>query len=166
MIIKVKVSNMVKNIAIHCLPVLQSHLINIIGETVERQDTRVKRIAAKQIIKLDSILYYPKDGQDLMMSMLEIAELNYRLASPWTYFCGELEREPEPYSADGMLFHALVHLARIEEGLLIWEWHLERIRALGLEISPGEEIAWPITRDFVSIMDREGKLRRFHRFSS
>lgn len=166
LIIKGEASNIVKNIAIHCPQILQSHLLEIIGETVERQGTRVKRIAAKEIIKLDPILYYPKDGQDLMMAVVEIAELNYRLASPSTYFFLELDGEPEPYSTDGVLFHALVHLVRIEEDLCAYGWPPEQVRALGLATNPGEDVAWPITREFVSIKDRQGNVRTFYRLSS
>ena len=53
-----------------------------------------------------------------MLAAVEIAELKYRLASSSAYFAAELIREPEPYSSDGILFPALVHLVRIEEDAL------------------------------------------------
>ncbi len=154
-----------RNPQIHCARILQCHLIDIIGETVERQKTPVRRIAAKEIIKRDSIIYYPKDDEDVVIAAVEIADLKYRLASPSTYFAGELLSEPELYSAEGILFHGLVHLVRIEEDLFAWSWLPEQVRALGLAINPGEDVAWPITREFVTIKDREGNERSFYRLS-
>ena len=156
---------MMTDLAVRCPQILQSCLIEIIGETVARQESRIRRIAAKEIIKRDNIIYYPEDSHDLMIAVVEIADLNYRLASPATYFFVELEGEPEPYSTDGILFSAFVHLVRIEEDLFAWGWHPEQVRALGLAINPGEELAWPITRDYVTIKDGEGNCRGYYRFS-
>jgi hypothetical protein len=164
-IIKAEASDIMNNIAVHCPQILQNHLVEMIGETVERQGTRVKRIAAKEIIKRDPIPYYPKDSQDLMMAAVEIVELNYRLASPSTHFSAELEREVEPYSTDGMLFPAVVHTVRIEDDLFAWSWLPEQVRALGLAMNPGEDIAWPITREYVTLQDRDGNCRPVYRVS-
>ncbi len=154
-----------KNIAIRCRPILQRHLIDIVGDRVERQETRVKRIAAKEIIKLDPILYYPKDNYELTMAEVRIAELNYRLANPETHFYAELKNEPEPYSTEGMFFHALVQVVRVEDDMFAWSWHPEQLRALGLAFNFSEVIAWPITREYVTIQDSDGTSRRFYRFS-
>jgi len=64
-----------KNIAIDFPQNLQSHLIEIIGEAVERLGTRVKRIAAKEIIKCDNLICNLKGSQDLTIAMAEIADL-------------------------------------------------------------------------------------------
>jgi hypothetical protein len=88
------------------------------------------------------------------------------MTSSSTNFWGEVLGETEPYSADGILFSALVHLVRIEEDLFGYGWLPERIRALGLEINPGEDLVWPITREFVTIKNRDGNTREFHRLSS
>jgi len=151
---------------LRCPNVLGNYLIEIIGETVESQGTHIWRIAAKEIIKHDRILYYPKDCRDLMIAAVELADLNYRLVDSLSYFSGKLSGEPEPYSADGILFPAWVHLVRIEDDLFAWGWLPEQVRALGLVIKPGEEVAWPITREFVNIKDRVGNCRRFYRLSS
>lgn len=144
--------------------ILCNYLIETIGETVERQRTQIRRIAAKEIIKRDAIMF--NTIGDPTALMVEIAELNYRLASASAYFAGELLNEPEPYSADGILFSALVHLVRIEGNLSAWGWCSEQIRALGLAINPGEEVAWPITSDWVAVTDGEGNCRPFYRLSS
>jgi hypothetical protein len=158
-------SNMLTDLAIRWPQVLQSYLIEIIGEIVERQETRIRRIAAKEIIKRDNIIYCPKDSQDLVKAMVEIAGLKYRLASASTYFPEELFNEPEPYSADGILFSAFVHLVRIDKDLFAWGSLPKQVRALGLAINPGEELAWPITRDWITIKDSEGNRRVYYRFS-
>ena len=121
------------------------------------------KFAAKEIIKRDNIIYYPKDCQDLMIAVVEIAQLNCRLATPATYFSGEPDSELETYSADGILFASLVHVVRIEQDLFAWGWLPEQVRALGLAIYPGEGLAWPITREFVTIEERDGSRRPFYR---
>jgi hypothetical protein len=151
---------------IHNPEILQNYLIEIIGETVESQGSRVRRIAAKEIDNRYNIIRNANDGQDLMIAALEIANLSYRLASPSIYFAEELLSEPEPYSADGILFPALVDLVHIEEDLFTWGWLPEQVRALGLANNPGDELAWPITREFVTFRDRYGYMRTFHRLSS
>jgi hypothetical protein len=151
---------------LRCRDVLGNYLIELIGETVEPHGTHIWRIAAKEIIKHDSTLYYPKDCQDLMMAAVELTDLNCRLADPLNCFSEELSGEPEPYSADGILFPAWVHIVRIEDNLFAWGWLPEQLRALGLAIDPGDAVAWPITRGFVTIKDREGNCRRFYRLSS
>jgi hypothetical protein len=96
----------------------------------------------------------------------EIAEFNDRLASPSANFAAELHTESELYSADGVLFSALVHFIRVEEDLLNWGWHPERVRTFGLEINFDEDLAWPITRDWVTINDHRGNTREFYRLTS
>ncbi|MGO9449646.1 MAG: hypothetical protein ACLQDV_01185 [Candidatus Binataceae bacterium] len=157
---------MEKKTAIYCPPVLQNHLIEIVGETLGRQDTWLMRVAVKKIIKLDSILSFPKDSQDLTRSVVEMAELNRRMASPWRYFFEEVEREPEPYLADGILFHALLFIVRLEGDLFAYGWLADQVRALGLAINPGDSVVWPITSEFVTIEDRHGNCRPFYRLSS
>jgi hypothetical protein len=44
-----------------------------------------------------------------------------------------------------------VSLVRIEKDLLAYGWLPEQIRAHGLSINLGEEVAWPINGDFVAI---------------
>ena len=155
------------DIIIRTSQILQSHLIDIIGEAVEHQSNQVRRLAAKEIIKRDDIIYFPKSSQDIMMAAVVIGDLNYRLASASNYFAGELLRmEEEPYAADGILFPALVHLVRIEQDLFAWQWLPEQVRALGLAINRGENVAWPITQDYVTIQDAEGNCRQCYRLSS
>jgi len=50
--------------------------------------------------------------------------------------------------------------------LCAYGWPPEQVRALGLAINPGEDVAWPITREFVSIKHRQGNVRTFYRLSS
>jgi hypothetical protein len=58
------------------------------------------------------------------------------------------------------MFTTLVHLVRIEADLFAWGWLAERL-PLGLAINVGEEVDGPITREFVTIKDREGSCRPF-----
>jgi hypothetical protein len=138
--------------------ILQSYLIEIIGKTVEYQGTRITRIAAKEILKRDILIWNAKDGSDVMLAIVEIAELKNRLASSSIYFAAELHRESEPYSADGILFPALVHLVRIEEDALDWGWLPEQLRALGLAMNHGEELTW-LTQEWLkfSIAETAGE---------
>jgi hypothetical protein len=158
-------SNIMNDMAIHNPRTLQSCLIETIGETVECQGNRVRRIAAKEIVKRDSLIWNAKDGSDVMLVLAEIAGLKDRLASPSVYFAAELLREPEPYSADGILFPALVHLVRIEKDALEWGWPPEQLRALGLAMNYGEELTW-LTPEWAEISDRDGNRRRIYRFPS
>jgi hypothetical protein len=144
--------------------ILQSYLIEIIGETVVCQETRVTRIAAKEIVKHDTLIWNAKDDSDIMLAVIEIAELKDRLANPSIYFAAELLREPEPYSVDGILFSALVHLVRIEEDALDWGWLPEQLRALELAMNHGEELTW-LTKEWAEITYR-GDRRRIYRFPS
>jgi hypothetical protein len=157
--------NIMNDMAIHNPQILHSYLIETIGETVECQGTRVRRIAAEEIVKRDSLIWNAKDDSDGMLVLVEIAELKDRLASPSVYFAAELLREPEPYSADGILFPALVHLVRIEKDALEWGWPPERLRALGLAMNHGEELRW-LTQEWAEISDRDGNRRRIYRFPS
>lgn len=141
----------------------QNVLIKIIGETVEERDTKVRRMAARQIIKRDQIFNAICDPDALMV---EIGDLTDRLANPWANFAAELREEREPYAAEGISFSSLVHLVRVEDDLFAWGWLPERLRELGLEMNFDEELAWPITRDWLTIKGREGNLRRFYRHST
>lgn len=123
-------------------------------------------MAAREIVRLCDIFYSACTHEEILVSLVAIVDLKHRLANPLAHFPDELLTEVEPYPAVGILFSALVHLVRIEEGMFAWGWHPEQLRALGLAVNPGDEIAWPITRDFVSIMDAEGNVRPFYRFSS
>jgi hypothetical protein len=106
------------DIAVDQPQILRNLLINIIGETVECQGTQIRRIAASEIVKRDKIMFNASDRDALIV---EFADLEYRLARPSTYFARELLNELVPYSADGILFPFLVHLAhRIEEDLFGW----------------------------------------------
>ena len=154
------------DVAFHHPELLLSYLIAIVGETVEGHGTRLRRMAAKEILTLCNSFYCAQSYKDVLVLLVAIVDLKHRLANPSAHFPDELLTEEEPYSAVGISFSALVHLVRIEEGMLIWGWHPEQIRILGLAINPGEELAWPITRDLVSIMDREGNVRPFYRFCS
>jgi hypothetical protein len=143
--------------------ILRNLLINVIGETVECQGTQIRRIAAREIISRDKLMFNASDPDALIV---EIADLEYRLARPSIYFARELLNEPVPYSADGILFPVLVHLVRrIEEDLFGWGWLPEQARALGLAVNPGEELAWPTSPDSYEIRDREGNCRVYYRFS-
>jgi len=155
---------MMDDMTIHNTQIPQSYLTEIIGETVECQGTRVKRIAAKEIVKRDSLICNAKNCWDVMLAVVEIAKLKYRLASPSTYFAAELLREPEPYSAEGILFPALVRVVRIEEDALGWGWLPEQLRALGVAMNHGEELTW-LTQEWAEISDR-GDRRRIYRFPS
>ena len=55
-----EVSNIMNHMAIHNPQILQSYLIEIIGETIECQGNQVRRIAAKEIVKRDSLIAIPK----------------------------------------------------------------------------------------------------------
>jgi len=144
---------------------LLNDLTEIIGDVVEGKETKLRRLAAIEIARVHIMFHNANNGQDVLIGVREFVELKYRLADPFAYFAEELRTEPEPYSADGILFPALVHLLRIEDGMFVWDWLPEQVRALGLAINPGEEIAWPITREFVTIKDRDGRPRRFYRLS-
>jgi hypothetical protein len=157
-------SNIMNDMALLNPRVLQSYLIEIIGETVECQGARVTRIAAKEIVKCDTLLWNAKNDSDVMLAIVEIAEAKKRLTSPSIYFAAELLREPEPYSVDGILFPALVHLVRIEEDALGWGWLPEQLRALGLAMNYGEELRW-LTKEWAEISYR-GDHRRIYRFTS
>jgi hypothetical protein len=146
--------------------VLGNYLIEIIGETVESQNTRIRRIAAKQIIKLYCLLYYPQNMSEFAMAVIELGALICRLAIASFCFAEEIRDEPEPYPADGITFSTLVHLVRIEADLFACSWHAERIRALGLTINSGDEICWTIPYEFITIKDRDENCRRFYRLSS
>jgi hypothetical protein len=147
-----------------CPEVLYNYLIEIVGETVEKSDSRFRRIAAKEVVKFYTINTL-NGGQAALVFLIQTVDLKHRLPSPSTYFAQELVSETEPYSAEGILFPALVHLVRIEEDMFAYGWLPEQLRALGLAIKSGEELDWPINRDFVSIKDREGNVRSFPRFS-
>ena len=140
-------------------------LVEIIGDVVEGKETKLRRIAAREIARLHDRISNADNGQEHSICILEFLDLKYRLADPDTYFFKELNEEPEPYSADWILFSALVHLIRIEDDMFSWEWLPDEIRALGLAINPGEEVAWPISREFVTIKDRDGTPRRFYPLS-
>ncbi len=140
-------------------------LVEIIGDVVEGKGTKLRRIAAREIARLHDRISNADDGQEYSRCILEFVDLKYRLADPCTYFFAELSAEPEPYSAAGILFPSLVHLIRIEDDMSSWEWLPEQIRALGLAINAGDEVAWPITREFVTIKDRDGNPRPFYQFS-
>jgi hypothetical protein len=143
--------------------ILRNVLINVIGETVECQGTQIRRIAAREIISRDKLMFNASDPDALIV---EIADLEYRLARPSIYFARELLNEPVPYSADGILFPVLVHLVRrIEEDLFGWGWLPEQARALGLAVNPGEELAWPTSPDSYEMRDRAGNCRVYYRFS-
>jgi hypothetical protein len=70
-----EVSNIMYDIAIDYPQILGNYLIEIIGETLERQGTRVRRIGAKEIIKRDNIICHGKDGRSVMIAVVEIASL-------------------------------------------------------------------------------------------
>jgi hypothetical protein len=145
--------------------VLGNYQIEIIGDAVEHQSTQIRRMVAKQILKRDILIFFPQNCHDLMRAAVELEDLRLSLLSFLAYFAAEFRGATEPYSAEGITFSALVHLVRIEKDLLAYGWLPEQIRALGLSINPGEELAWPITGDFVAIKDREGNSRRFFRLS-
>ncbi len=149
----------------HHPEVLLNYLIEIVGDTVEGHETKLRRMAAREIVRLCNIFYGACNYQDILPCLVAIVAFNHRLANPSAYFSDELLTDEEPYSAEGISFPAFVHLVRIEEDMFAWEWRLEQLRALGLAINPGEQVAWPITRDYVSIMDAEGYVRRFYRSS-
>jgi hypothetical protein len=90
-------------------------------------------------------------------------EIACHLASNSTNFAEEIQDESESHSADGILFRALIDLVCIEADLFAWERLPEQVRALGLAINPGEEVARPITCDSVTIKDREGTCRASYR---
>ena len=143
---------------------LQNILIKIVGEAVEGRDTKVRRMAARQIIKRDNIFFNAIGDSDALM--VEIGDLKDRLANPSANFAAELLEEQEPYSANGISFSSLVHLLRVEDDLFAWGWLPERLRDLGLEMNFDKELAWPITREWLTIKDREGNPRRFYRHST
>jgi hypothetical protein len=127
------------DIAIDQPQILRNLLIDIIGETVECQGTQIRRIAAREIVKRDKIMFNASDRDAVIV---EFADLEYRLARPSTYFAREFLNEPVAYSADGILFPVLVHLVRsIEEDLFGWGWLPEQAPALALAVNPGEELA-------------------------
>jgi hypothetical protein len=163
LIIKVEASNIMHDVAIHHPKILRNHLIEILGEVVEHQGTRMRRLAAREIINRDKMMFNASDEDSLM---LEIADLEFRLARPSIYFARELLNEPVPYSADGILFPVLVHLVRrIEEDLFGWGWLPEQARALGLAVNPGEELAWPTSPDSYAIRDEDGNCHIYYRIS-
>ena len=154
---------MMHNVSIQHPQIFRNYLIENIGETVERRGTLIRRVAAREIIRRDHIMLNANDRDSLM---LEIADLEYRLARPATYFPEALHNERLPYSADGILFPVLVHLVRrIEEDLFGWGWLPEQARALGLAVNPGEELAWPTSPDSYAIRDAEGNCRVYYRIS-
>jgi hypothetical protein len=151
------------DIAIDQPQILRNLLIDIIGETVECQGTQIRRIAAREIVKRDKIMFNASDRDAVIV---EFADLEYRLARPSTYFARELLNEPVPYSADGILFPVLVHLVRsIEEDLFGWGWLPEQVRALALAVNPGEELAWATSLDSYEVRNRKGKCRVYYHFS-
>jgi hypothetical protein len=161
--IKVEAANIMHDVSIQHPQIFRNYLIEIIGETVERRGTLIRRVAAREIIRRDHIMLNVNDRDSLM---LEIDDLEYRLARPATYFPGALRNERLPYSADGILFPVLVHLVRrIEEDLFGWGWLPEQARALGLAVNPGEELAWPTSPDSYAIRDAEGNCRVYYRIS-
>jgi hypothetical protein len=140
-------------------------LIEIIGEAVEGRGTKIRRIAAREIIKRDKLMRNPVCGRDA--SLAEIAELKYRLTRPANYFAGELRNEPALYSADGILFPVLVHLVRlVENNLFGWGWLPEQVRALGLAINPGDELVGANSLDVYAIKNRHGVYRSYCHFSA
>ena len=158
-----EVSNIVRDVAVYDRQILRNLLTEIIGETVECKGTRIRRIAAREIVKRDKIMLNASERDHLIG---EIADLKCRLKGLSSYFAGELHNEPMPYSADGILFPVLVHLVRrIEEDLFGWGWLPEQVRALGLAVNPGEELAWPTSPDSYAIKDRKGNCRVYYRFS-
>lgn len=140
-------------------------LTDLIGEVVEGKGTKLRRIAAREIARVHDLFHNARNGRDVLVAVHEFVELKWRLADPSPYFYEELCGEPEPYSTDGILFRALVDLLRIEDGMFVWQWLPEQVRALGLSINPGDELAWPITRELVTIKDCDGKPRPFYRLS-
>ena len=146
--------------AVHNRRILRNIATEIIGETVGR-GTQISRLAAKEIINLDRIVFNGTDRDELMA---ELAYLAFRLANLSTYFRRKLLNEPVPYSADGISFPALVQLVRIEENLFGWGWLPEHVRALGLAINPGDELVGASGLDSYTIKDRRGNCREFYRY--
>lgn len=150
------------DVSIQHQQIFRNYLIEIIGETVERLGTLIRRVAAREIIRRDRIMLNANDRDSLM---LEIDDPEYRLARPATYFA--LHNERVPYSADGILFPVLVNLVRrVEEDLFGWGWLPEQARALGLAVNPGGELAWPTSPDSYAIRDAEGNCRVYYRILS
>ncbi len=142
---------------------LRKQLIEIVGEIVEFKGTKMRRVGARGVVKLDQILFYHHDSNYLM---LEISDLEHRLADPSSYFKKELLNERPAYSADGILFPTLVQLVRgIEEDLFRWGWLPDQARALGLAVNPGEELAGASGLDSYSIRDAKGNYREFYRIT-
>ena len=158
-----EVSNIVHDIAVYDRQILRNLLIDTIGETVECKGTLIRRIAAREIVKRDKIMFNASE-RDVLID--EIADLRYRLACLSIYFARELHSEPVPYCADGILFRVLVHLVRcIEDDLFGWGWLPEQVRALGLAVNPGEELAGATSPDSYTIKDRKGNCRVYYCFS-
>ena len=147
--------------------ILLNFLTEIIADVVDGHGTRLRRIAAREIVRLQERFHNANNAQDVSVSAIELFDLKYRLADldPPDYFTEQLCRESEPYSADEITFPTLVQLVRMEDRMFFWGWLPEQVRALGLAIQSGEEITYEVTREFVIIKDRDGKLRPFYRLS-
>jgi hypothetical protein len=142
---------------------LRKPLIEIVGEIVEFKGTKMRRVGAKEVAKLDQILFYHHDSNYLM---IKIDDLAYRLAHPSSYFEKELLNEPAVYSADGILFPILVQLVRgVEEDLFGRRWLPDQVRALGLAVNPGEQLAGASGLDSYSIRNAKGDYREFYRIT-
>jgi hypothetical protein len=147
--------------------ILLNFLTEIIAEVIDGHGTRLRRVAAREIVKLQERFHNANNGRDVSLSAIGLFDLKYRLADldPPAYFSEQLRGESEPYSADEIPFPALVQLVRMEDRLLFWGWLPEQVRALGLSIHPGEELTYDLTGEFIIIKDRDGKLRPFYRLS-
>lgn len=142
---------------------LLAFMIEVIGEAIDARRPELRRAVAKEVIKLDHIALAMENMDPLAVALM-FAELE-NIADASSYFHPEQLGAPGPYSTEGITFPALVHLVRIEETALAWEWLPEQLRALGLAINQGEELTW-LTPEWAEIRDREGNLRQFYRLSS
>ena len=154
---------MVRDPTIQSRRMLRNIAAEIIGRTVEGWRTEAKRFAAKEVIKLDNVVCRVGSRDELAV---ELACLEYRLAHPSVCFPGELLCEVPPYSADGILFPALVQLVREEENFFgCWGWHPEQVRALGLAMNPGDILVGRSGSSSYTIADGKGRWRDYYLFS-
>jgi hypothetical protein len=139
---------------------LRNIATEIIGEIVDGWSTGAKWSAAREVIKLD-ILVARGSREELAANL---ALLIYRLERPSACFPAKLLRETPLYSAEGILFPALVQLIREEDNFFgCLGWLPEQVRALGLAMNPGDGLVGRSSSDSYTLQDKKGHQRDFYR---
>jgi hypothetical protein len=126
----------------------------------------LRRIPAREIIRLQERFHSANNGRDISVSAIEFFDLKYRLADmdPPVDVGEQLRHESEPYSATH--YHSLL-------GSTCPDGRSHVFLGMAPRTSPRPRIGDPslrenyheLAREFVVIKDRDGKPRSLYRLS-